>query len=115
MFVCSRRRIVHVRLLTQAKRLKPRGGVAWLHAMRTLLALLTLFSASIAHAETYTLYVAARDSDAHKAAEKLADGTKSWWFPNMGKAYDKIGELLKTDNDVRVHVAQGTYSGLYAL
>lgn len=72
--------------------------------------------ASVAHAEVYRLYVATRDTPAHTAAAALADGTKSFWFPKLGKAFDKATELLNgTDHEVRIMVAQGSHPGLVGL
>jgi hypothetical protein len=68
------------------------------------------------HAETYKIYVAERDSAAHKAAEALADGKTSFWVPKLAKGFEKAVELLNgTDNQVEVRVAQGQQAGLWAL
>jgi len=70
--------------------------------------------ASAARADTFTIYVAARDSEAHKAAEKLVDEKTTFWFAKMPKALQKAIELLNgTSNEVRVLMAQGQEAGLY--
>ncbi len=69
-----------------------------------------------AQAEVFKLYVAERDSAAHKAAEPLADGKNSFWFPKLARGFEKAVELLNnTDNEVQVLVAQGQHAGLWAL
>ncbi len=70
----------------------------------------------LAQAEMFKIYVAERDSAAHKAAEPLADGKTSFWFPKLGRGLEKAVELLSnTENEVQVLVAQGQYPGLFAL
>lgn len=77
--------------------------------------LLSLVASSSAHAAVYELYVAKRDSAAHKAAEAKADGTTKFWFPKMGRAIEKAIELVNgTDNTVRIMMAQGQEGGLFA-
>lgn len=69
-----------------------------------------------AFAETFTIYVAARDSDAHKAAEKLVDDKTTFWFAKMAKALPKAVELINgTANEVRIHMAQGQEAGLFGM
>ncbi|MBM4778209.1 MAG: hypothetical protein GQE15_10960 [Archangiaceae bacterium] len=69
-----------------------------------------------AFAETFTIYVAARDSDAHKAAEKLVDDKRTFWFAKMAKAIPKAVELINgTANEVRIHMAQGQEAGLFGM
>lgn len=90
-----------------------------LHRMTTrsfwLSAALLVCSAP-AFAETFTIYVAARDSDAHKAAEKLVDDKTTFWFAKMGKAIPKAVELINgTANEVRIHMAQGQETGLFGM
>lgn len=76
-------------------------------------ALLTSLSGA-AHAAVYELYVAKRDSDAHKAAEAKADGTTKIWFPKLARAIEKATELVNgTDNTVKIMVAQGQEGGLF--
>ncbi|MBL8923933.1 MAG: hypothetical protein JNJ54_34070 [Myxococcaceae bacterium] len=78
----------------------------------TLIAL--AICASPAWAETFTIYVAARDSDAHKAAEKLVDDKTTFWFAKLAKAIPRAVELIdKSDATVRVYMAQGQEAGLY--
>ncbi|MDP3502692.1 MAG: hypothetical protein Q8S33_20300 [Myxococcales bacterium] len=82
----------------------------WVHSL-----LITCALASSARAETFTIYVAARDSEAHKAAETLVDDKTTFWFAKMPKALQKAVDLLNgTSNDVRVLMAQGQEGGLYA-
>ncbi len=74
---------------------------------------LSLFAATAAHAEVFTLYVAARDSEPAKAAEKLVNDKTAFWFPKLHKGLQKSVELLNgTDAEVRVLVAQGQENGL---
>ena len=69
-----------------------------------------------ARAEVYSIYVAARDSAAHKAAEAIVDGQKSFWAPKLAKGLEKMVELMGTsDHEVRILVAQGQENGFYAL
>ncbi len=73
-----------------------------------------LLAAAPSFAETFTIYVAARDSDAHKAAEKLVDDKTTFWFAKMGKAIPKAAELVNgTSNEVRIYMAQGQEAGLF--
>ena len=84
--------------------------------MKRLLAGWMLLAPLLAHAEVYKLYVAERDSAAHKAAEPLADGKTSFWFPKLARGLEKAVELLNnTDNEVQVLVAQGQHAGLWSL
>lgn len=72
--------------------------------------------APAARADVFTIYVAARDSPAHKAAEALVDGKSAFWAPKLARGLEKMVELLATtDNEVRVKVAQGTEAGFYEL
>lgn len=78
-------------------------------------ALLTALLAAPALADTITLYVAARDSEAHKAAEKLVDDKTSFWFAKLHKAVEKAADVIKgSSHEVKLLVAQGQDSGLYA-
>jgi hypothetical protein len=84
--------------------------------LRSLTALVVALAwPASARADVFHLYVAARDTDAHKAAEKLADGKTSFWFPKLGKALDKSLELVNgARHEARVLVAQGQEAGLWA-
>ncbi len=69
-----------------------------------------------ARADVYRLYVAARDTPAQAAAEALADGKTSFWFPKLHKAFDKAGELLNgSEHEVRILVAGGAQPGMVGL
>ncbi len=98
--------------------LAPGGRSGIVLAMKRTFAALAFamgaFAASSAHADQIKIYIAARDSDAAKAAEKLADGKTSFWFPKLAKGFDKATELLQnTENDVRIMMAQGKEGGLF--
>ncbi|MCC6809644.1 MAG: hypothetical protein IT381_19600 [Deltaproteobacteria bacterium] len=82
---------------------------------RTSLAVFALCFAvtATARAETIKIYVAERDTPAHKAAEAMADGKTSFWFPKLAKGFAKAGELLQnTENDVRI-MFSGKEGGLF--
>ncbi|MBK7862687.1 MAG: hypothetical protein IPJ65_29580 [Archangiaceae bacterium] len=84
--------------------------------MKNAFALGLLLLPLVVRAEVYKLYVAERDSAAHKAAEPLADGKTSFWFPKLTRGLEKAVELLNgTDHQVQVLVAQGQHAGLWAL
>lgn len=84
--------------------------------MTKVLVLCVALTASVSLAETFTIYVAARDSDAHKAAAALVDDKVSFWFAKMPRALEKATELLKgSSHTVRVLMAQGQEGGLYAV
>lgn len=83
---------------------------------KLLAAVLVMGLSTPALADTFTIYVAARDSEAHKAAEKLVDDKTSFWFAKLPKALDKAIELLKDSSHVvRVLMAQGQEGGLHGL
>lgn len=83
--------------------------------MRSLLCVLSLvLASSAARAETYTLYVAARDTPAANAAQAKADDKTTFWFAQLGRAVGKATELAQAgENDVKVLVA-GKQAGLVA-
>lgn len=84
--------------------------------MTKTLALALLLVPLATRADVYRLYVAERDSAAHKAAEALADGKTSFWFPKLARGLEKAVELLNgTEHEVQVLVAQGQYGGLWSL
>lgn len=84
--------------------------------MKNFLAVWLCVAPVLAQAEVYRLYVAERDSAAAKAAEALADGKTSFWFPKLARGLEKAVELLtNTDHQVQVLVAQGQHAGLWAL
>jgi hypothetical protein len=94
----------------------PSEGTCMMTRMNLLAAAVVLGVASTALADTFTIYVAARDSEAHKAAEKLVDEKSSFWFAKLPKAMQKAVDLLQGSNhQVRILMAQGQEGGLYAM
>jgi hypothetical protein len=98
------------------KRLLTKGTNTMTDRFKLLMALAVVGLSSPALADTFTIYVAARDSEAHKAAEKLVDDKTAFWFAKLPKALDKAVELLSgSSHQVRIFMAQGQEGGLYGL
>jgi hypothetical protein len=83
--------------------------------MRSLPCVLALvLASSAARAESFTIYVAARDTTAATAAQAKADDKAAFWFAQLWRAVAKAVELAQSgEHDVKVLVA-GKQPGLVA-